>query len=805
MANQAPDPKEFGNWQDAFDYPIPVVRKLEQQLRTNISDNREKVRSLVGSSYRDLLGTADRIIDMNTEMQQLEDTFSEIGQKCNTRSINRLATNHARLKGNQRDEQTTKRRPAAEAALSSACLSACQKNLKSDGNPLLAARLLLLARLLQNSASKTAQGVRLIGEQRLKVNSLRTKLLIHIDRQVGKLEISRAQMLDLLLAYALVTSSSLSDVFRHVLHIRQECLTELCYQKKRKFMIKAVDLLFVTIEQVKSVFPKRLPERIERTTGPQLLSDPDLRSALDLDLDICERWISKDIRNYVPWLRNNDLSPDVLGSGLEEWSDSAAKTINTGFDSLLQDLTKPSRITKLREIAIRHLLESDTRASGMDKEPLLMAIRTLFVNRLSIVISSSSSSITQVVSILVSDEGGKQHKVDGLWHSELAALDLRNGAASLRQQVTLRSQGHDSTLSKFSEDISTWLTGLDEVRKTIKEMQSLRWADSIDLDTDLEDDGGRYDDMFSKADPDKLKKHLSSEIDVALRNCLDTIKDAAQLVSGGDQSEATNRASFTARSLYLIRALRVLSPHLSSKELVSSADQIATSLHTAIAKDVVQNTTNQQSARHKPPNLFEGVSPITLWSGTPPLPSQPGSRSFRLLRDLSKAMTDVGSDVWVKSAVVAVKIQMREVIAGTIEHLVSEPTSGETAESNDGVEESEAASGEEKDGDTDDKGIVNGDQSNTVMPNGDKGTDEVASTQPQVSIKQKLQQALFDAIYLGEVLDVPEAHKQERMSQAIDRLKSKAEVDQSALQRLSKSAQTYHKRTYLLFGILANS
>ncbi|KAF2219393.1 hypothetical protein BDZ85DRAFT_243648 [Elsinoe ampelina] len=785
MANSAPDPKEFRNWQDAFDYPIPVVRKLEQQLRTNISDNREKVRSLVGSSYRDLLGTADRIIDMNTEMQQLEDTFSEIGQKCNSRSINRLATNHARLMGNQRDEQTTKRRPAAEATLSSACLSACQRNLKSDGNPLLAARLLLLARLLQNSASKTAQGARMIGDQRLKINGLRTKLLVHIDRQVGKLEISRAQMLDLLLAYALITSSSLSDVFRHILHIRQECLTELCDQKKRKSMIRAIDLLFVTLEQVKSVFPKRLAETIERTTGPQLLSDSDLRSVLDLDLDISERWVSKDIRNYVPWLRNNDLKSDVLSNSLDEWSKTAASTINAGFDSLLQNLTKPSRITKLREAAVRHLLESDTRASGMDKEPLLMATRTLFVNRLSSIITSRSSSITQVVSVVVSDEGGKQHKVDALWDSGLASLDLRNGAASLRQQVILRSQGHDSTLSKFSEDISTWLVGLDELRKTIKEMQSLRWADSLDLDTDLDDNGGRYDDLFSKADPDELKKHLSSEIDVALHNCLDIVKDAAQLVSAGSQSEANGKAGFTARSLYLIRLLRILSPHLSSEELVLLADQIASTLHTAIAKDVVQNITDHQSAKHNLADLFGGDTPIILWSGTPPLPSQPGSRSFRLLRDLSKAMTNVGSDVWVKSAVVAVKIQMMEVIAGKIEHLLSESANGETAESNHAIKESEEGSGDNKAGDADEKGI--------------------ASVQSQTSLKQKLQQALFDAIYLGEVLDVPEAHMQERVSQAIDRLKSKAEVDESAMDRLSKSAQTYHKRTYLLFGILANN
>lgn len=48
MASEAPDPRTFQSWEDAFQYPIPTVRKLEQQLRTTADDNREKLRSLVG-------------------------------------------------------------------------------------------------------------------------------------------------------------------------------------------------------------------------------------------------------------------------------------------------------------------------------------------------------------------------------------------------------------------------------------------------------------------------------------------------------------------------------------------------------------------------------------------------------------------------------------------------------------------------------------------------------------------------------------------------------------------------------------
>ena len=48
MAAEAPDPKTFGSWEEAFQYPIPAVRGMERQLRRDIDSNREKLRTLVG-------------------------------------------------------------------------------------------------------------------------------------------------------------------------------------------------------------------------------------------------------------------------------------------------------------------------------------------------------------------------------------------------------------------------------------------------------------------------------------------------------------------------------------------------------------------------------------------------------------------------------------------------------------------------------------------------------------------------------------------------------------------------------------
>lgn len=48
MAREGPDPQSLSSWEDAFQYPIPTVRRVEQELRRDIASNKEKLRALVG-------------------------------------------------------------------------------------------------------------------------------------------------------------------------------------------------------------------------------------------------------------------------------------------------------------------------------------------------------------------------------------------------------------------------------------------------------------------------------------------------------------------------------------------------------------------------------------------------------------------------------------------------------------------------------------------------------------------------------------------------------------------------------------
>lgn len=49
------------------------------------------------ASYRDLLGTAERIIEMDHQIQDVDATLGVIGRKCNSRRVDKIAQNYSGL------------------------------------------------------------------------------------------------------------------------------------------------------------------------------------------------------------------------------------------------------------------------------------------------------------------------------------------------------------------------------------------------------------------------------------------------------------------------------------------------------------------------------------------------------------------------------------------------------------------------------------------------------------------------------------------------------------------------------------
>lgn len=60
--------------------------------------NGEKARLIVyRTSYRNLLDTAETIIDMEVRMNQVETKLSNVGQSCNSRRLERISNNAGKM------------------------------------------------------------------------------------------------------------------------------------------------------------------------------------------------------------------------------------------------------------------------------------------------------------------------------------------------------------------------------------------------------------------------------------------------------------------------------------------------------------------------------------------------------------------------------------------------------------------------------------------------------------------------------------------------------------------------------------
>lgn len=51
MTTAEDDPRLLQSWEDAFNYPIPIVRGMERRLRANVEEGRERLRGVVGYEY----------------------------------------------------------------------------------------------------------------------------------------------------------------------------------------------------------------------------------------------------------------------------------------------------------------------------------------------------------------------------------------------------------------------------------------------------------------------------------------------------------------------------------------------------------------------------------------------------------------------------------------------------------------------------------------------------------------------------------------------------------------------------------
>jgi hypothetical protein len=784
MAAILPTPSTLRSWEEAFDHPLPVVRKLETQLRTQITENQNKLRSLVGTSYRDLLGTAERIIEMDGQMQLVEENLAGIGRRCDYRVVERSRNNLGRLGKSGGQEEEKRLEIMARVKVLKSALEAVIKIVRKGGNALGAAKVLVLARLLHKSISDSDNVPPVLAELKKKLAGARRRLLAYIERSLAKTTGDRTVLSNTMCAYAMITSSAPKEILRHFLQVRYEQLESLAETPNEDNSLAMLDLYGKTLVDTRDLFPRRLADALGQLSKVPLLQDDQLTSIQELNLDIYRRWIPEDIRTFTPWVRNDQLTASETSEGLMAW----AKQAQAGFVQALEESLRPQRdaqvVLSTRRKVLSRFLSVSSKLRNDNFTQSIKDMQGVFMKHLEeLAAHSADLQNFALKSLDNSDQLQATTAQTSPWALAAQSLDLSSGALSFRAAILDRRHGRSEPVKLEHDALDRWTAQLNSHWDFVTSMRAAKWDDDLDFDLDdLDYEGDEsIQDALSRNDAAKFERKLRESTTEAFKKAYNKI----------DQASAT-RKDQAALFIRLLRELdlrrRALSDRLDVSTDKNSFD------HTAIISNL--HTTLAEQASQQPLEAFKKtlsrkqstVPAISLWEGSPALPTQLSPAAFRFLTALQTRMAELGDDVWSPRAVHVLQSQVCRVLAGATSSL-PDPTAPAT--------ESDT---KKADADADTKS---------------QGDDAVTKTEASVSTTDETDrhrnvclQRLFDAMYFSSAF-CPTTATATTTKQAnpslqdhILKLREAASVDSKAEQRMAKSASEAWKRTGLLFGLL---
>ncbi|KAL5339697.1 hypothetical protein BJX70DRAFT_144740 [Aspergillus crustosus] len=702
MASDGPDPQSLKSWQDAFQYPIPTVRRVEKELRRDITSNKEKLRALVGTRYRELVGTAETIVSMNRDMEDVDTTLGDIGRRCNPRLISKKYAHLNQLNGEPTDQDTAKRALGAQLALLHRCSILISKLLRKRGSPLLTAKLLVISRLLHKNLSEQTPAPPFLDTLRNQLASLRRGLRSRIDKRLASAKSTIDEVIEALAAYCLATSSSSDDSIAYYHKIRLDIIGNQLEHAKAsgENILNALRLYVQTLQISKLLLSRRLTDVLIRLKSRPLFTDPDVRAVDDLALDVLGRWVATDIFNFTPWIKLNELTKQDADRTIKKWSKSAFDEFVRRSQASLATCADFSQLLRLRKETLELWLRFWSTTPTHSVLQVLEGLRTVFNNHLIRILADNANALdtfSQAVASAVTNWDNEEHGgTQIMWDHELVSLDYSNGATAFKEAVTDTLLGRDEDISTVMEQYKDWLFSFGVIREAIHGLREVRWPDIIDEAAD------EYLDIDVTAILNEDDRQLLWEaFEAAVKQAFNTLQAAFSKTY-----EALGDSSRGEKAAFMIKLIRLVRRDLPAKFVWNDlrfSDDIVPNLQDILATEVIANTGPLSFA-------VSGSRPVPgrmLWEGNPKLPIQPSPSTFRFLRKLVKSMDRHGHGLWDSSTIHVLQNSLQNELAGHASSVFKEleaPTNptesisiGEAADENGETKPAESPSGERRD------------------------------------------------------------------------------------------------------------
>ena len=711
---------------------------------------------------------------------------------------------------------------ASQLAILRACPIVISRLLRKRGSVLLAAKVLVISRLLHKKLSESNEHqdkVHYIESIRSKLAKLRRKLLNSIDAIFGGTNAGQSLLVEAMCAFALATSTSARDVLRHFHQLRAEAIVSHMrdYQSSDvvNSMLGAMQLWIRSIQETHTIFPKELATVLMKIKATPLFVGDDVRGVVEMDQEVHGPWIGEDIRNFTPYMRHDDLDVDTVEKLLGSWAPSALRRYLEGVQVLLEDVEDYEMVVQLRKKTLDLLFTSYSYVIGIDRRQVIDNLRDTFNKRLLDIIRKQCSGLAivgqSIRSTLQAWETNPPNVSTDLWDDSLHSLDTSHGAPILIEALESRLRGTSAVSKMISQQFQLWLQNIHGLEKITQKMRATKWEEEDDdLDVDFDDDGDEFSvrhNLLSVEDPSALREGLVSSATTAASNLQSEMDEMVQTL--GDENAA-------AKAAFLLRLLR--------DSLSTSSVETKVPIPALYCSPNSLNHLYDVLAIHVTLHTAEMCSPViarfltrrdlpqrALWEGTPELPVLPSPWTFRVLQAYVREMGALGIDIWVQGAVKRVKTTMSKLFGG----LVSERLRNM---------ESEADAQTERDGEVGDREI----EEEQVKASEDLNTPRTKPASPSNGTKtapsrdRKIQLA-FDLAYLLQAtsfqasqssshaappLPMDESVMDDQDGEAdtlqsiYEKLLSDLVLPPEEKKRIETSAIGYWKRTSLLFALL---
>lgn len=823
------DPAQHGHHHQQThhqNYTLPQIRAIHNALHSQVADVSARLRTQVGSSYRELLGTADTIVAMRADMEDVLATLGGMGGRCgrgvvggkvqglrafsNSTTTSTTTSSTTRSSRSVEEDMSGGRKgrvcttgPDLGAAARRGLLEGVglglrevlrrrQHHQQDQGDDhgvgrgqrlVLAARLYVLGRLLVKSfaGGKETDGVVEAARKSLETVH-RARLTRSVDavlRSASDRAMVQGDVLQALSAYSLATSSGARDVLAHLLRVRAEAIAmalqldgEERVARNPKDVLRALGLYTKTLLDVQTLVPHKLTEALVVLKQDRLLENASLREMEGLRLDVYKRWCGDEIQFYTPFIRHDDLDGKQAREMLSNWAEKGSEVLLQGLEKTLETMTEFKAIVELRTSVLKLWIAEGGKARGFDPSEMLDELREAINKHMLRVLEAKVGKLrlvgSEVSAALDTWREGITDSHQSLWEVSSFDTDLSNGAAQFTQDVVARLYGRNNAVSKAVASYKSWFRVIDDVGHVVDQIKRQRWDNDVDEIEDEETIEERQK-LLSKDDPLALSEHLNRLLVEAFKQLDDQL-----ITLWNSQREGPNSGTV---AMYCLRLLRDIRARLPDLEAVRGFGLAAVpSLHEAVASAVIVSPLDEFVTVALARKTVVGKS---LWEGEPALPGSPSPGAFRLLRNLVTAMGDAGGDLWSPAAVAVLKRQLSKQMSDAWLEVLGVLDGPDEAKVKD-VDEADAK-------DVDETEAEDGEAA------AQDATEKVTASLSQQDV---LVQWLMDIYYLRQVFGSDEDLNE--LEQAVYQRVG----TETAKERLAKASREYFKRTSLLFGLL---